>query len=112
MKNMIKGYTKNNVLKPQSGPISSPAFLVPKSNGKSRLVVDYRKVNIMTEDESYPIPRISDAIQRMSKCMWNSCFDLKDVFFSLPVTKETGQLSSSITDKGRYAPNRPMMGLK
>jgi hypothetical protein len=41
-------------IKPGSSPITSPTFLVPKKQpGQYQMVVDYRKVNDVTEKDHY-----------------------------------------------------------
>ena len=34
----------------------SPIVVVPKKNGKLRICIDYRKLNIATEKDPYPLP--------------------------------------------------------
>ncbi len=46
---------------------SSPTILVPKPNGEVRCCVDLRKVNRLVIDESFPIPRIDDMVERIGK---------------------------------------------
>ena len=41
-------------------PWASPIVIVKKANGKLRMCVNYRKLNAMTLDERYPLPRIDD----------------------------------------------------
>ena len=112
MAEVMSGMIGRKELEAKQGPICSPAFLVPKGNGRSRFVVDYGRVNTMTVGEGYPMPRIGDAIQGLGGSNWFTGFDLKNAFFALPVDNETGKISSIVTDKGRFLPKRLMMGLK
>ena len=54
---------KNYLIEHNNGPWSSPCVLVPKPGGKSyRFCTDYRKVNFVIKNDSYPIPIIDDCI--------------------------------------------------
>ncbi|XP_068209164.1 uncharacterized protein [Palaemon carinicauda] len=46
-------------------PWSSPVVLVKKPDGEFRMCVDYRKVNIHTKSDSFPLPRIDDCLDQI-----------------------------------------------
>jgi hypothetical protein len=48
-------------------PFASPVLFVKKPDGSLRLCVDYRKLNILTRKDAYPIPRIDKLLARVSK---------------------------------------------
>ena len=56
----VKYLLENDFIEPSQSNYSSPCILVPKSNGTYRMCTDYRKVNSVTETDSFPIPRIDD----------------------------------------------------
>ena len=39
--------------------------LAPKPGGKWRFCLDYRKLNVMTKRELYPLPRLEDCIDSL-----------------------------------------------
>ncbi|KAG9390724.1 hypothetical protein J8273_6975 [Carpediemonas membranifera] len=45
---------------------ASPAMTVPKKGGKSRFVVDFRRINELTEPFDYPIPRIDEVLSQLA----------------------------------------------
>ena len=51
---------KKKLVVPSYSEWSSPVVVVPKANGKWRLCVDYRKVNDLTEKDSYALPYIDE----------------------------------------------------
>jgi hypothetical protein len=55
--NMEKGY-----ICPSKSQYSSPFFFVGKKDGKSRLVIDYRKLNSFTIPDHYPLPLIQELL--------------------------------------------------
>ena len=40
-----------------------PCILVPKKDGTYRFCIDFRKVNLVTKTDSFPIPKVEDYIQ-------------------------------------------------
>lgn len=47
-----------DVIEESNSPWSSPVTIVAKSNGKSRLCLDARQVNLVTTKDAYPMPLI------------------------------------------------------
>ena len=69
---------------------ASPAFPVPKkSQGKFRLVVDYRELNKATIRDVFPLPLIDSILERQGKGLVFSVIDLKHGFFQVPVAEKT-----------------------
>ena len=58
--NLAKGY-----IRPSKSPLSSPFFFVKKKDGKFRPVQDYRKLNAGTIKNAYPLPLISELIDKL-----------------------------------------------
>jgi hypothetical protein len=54
---------KNNIIEDSPSPWSSPVMMVKNNDGKYRFCNDFRKVNAITKKDSYPLPRIEDAIR-------------------------------------------------
>jgi len=67
-----KGY-----IQPSTSPIAAPFFFVKKYNGNLRLVMDYRALNGITIKNHYPIPRIANLIESLSKASIFTKIDLR-----------------------------------
>ncbi len=65
MEEQIKGMLKQGVIQPSRSPWNWPIFLVPKKDGQFRPVLDFRKVNEVTEDDRYPLPAMSDLLMSL-----------------------------------------------
>jgi hypothetical protein len=61
--NLEKGY-----IRPSKSQYSSPFFFVGKKDGKSRPVIDYRKLNSFTIPDRYPLPLIQELVDKV----WNA----------------------------------------
>jgi hypothetical protein len=54
------------IIEESKSPFSAPAIVVPKKDGKFRLVVDYRKLNATLEADASPIPVMDDILDQLS----------------------------------------------
>ena len=93
---------------------TSPVTVVPKKTpGEYRFCVDYVKLNRQTADETHPLPRI-DTLNTVvnGKHKYFSTLDLKEAYYSLPLTEEASLLAGIVTMDGTYLPKRTPFGLK
>ena len=68
-----KGY-----IRPSTSPIAAPFFFVKKhDDGSLRPIMDYRALNAITVKNRYPIPRIADLIESLSKASIFTKIDLR-----------------------------------
>jgi reverse transcriptase-like protein len=57
---MRKGF-----IRPSTSPFGAPVLFVKKPDGSLRLVVDYRALNRKTIKNRYPLPLISEMLDRL-----------------------------------------------
>lgn len=58
-----------------------------KKNGKVRPCIDYRKVNDVTKNDAFPLPRIQDCLDAVAGASIFSTFDLTSGYHQVPVKK-------------------------
>jgi hypothetical protein len=51
-------------------------LIVKKKDSTNRVVIDYRKLNNITKKDSYPLPRIDDALDKLGGAKFFSAMDL------------------------------------
>jgi len=73
--NLQKGFIRKS-----TSPAGAPILFVKKKDGSLRLCIDYRKLNDMTIRNSYPLPLISDLIDRVKKAKIFTKLDLKSAY--------------------------------
>ena len=65
-----------DVIEPSCSPWVSPIILVCEKDGSLRFCIDYRKLNIISRKDSYPLPRIDTSLENLSHSKWFSTLDL------------------------------------
>ncbi len=96
-----------------TSPWNSPLFLVPKKDGQFRQVIDFRKVNEVTEDDRYPLPVISDLLMNLGQ--GNTIFsnlDLLSGYWQVHLTPEAHAITAFSTPSGHFEWLRMPFGLK
>jgi hypothetical protein len=78
--NLEKGFIRYS-----KSPAGSPILFVPKKDGTLRLCVDYRGLNAVTIKNRYPLPLISEIMDRVSGATCFSKIDLKDAYYRIRI---------------------------
>src|SRR5260221_363874 len=60
-----------------NSPYASPFFFIKKKDGKLRPVQDYRNLNKLTVPNTYPLPLITELINKLVKKQWFTKFDIR-----------------------------------
>jgi len=75
VRDKIKEMLAANVIRPSNSPFASPIWLVKKKDGSDRLCTDYRELNANTVADKYPLPLISDQVNRLRGGNYFSCLE-------------------------------------
>jgi hypothetical protein len=102
MREEIKYMLSNGIIRKSKSPWSSPCILVPKSDNTMRFCTDFRKVNAITKDDCYPIPRIDDCIDRIGKAKWMCKLDLLKGYWQIKLTDRAREISGFVTPDGHW----------
>ena len=90
---------------------ASPCMLVPKPDGTSRFVIDYRKVNALLKKDAYPLPRIEDCIESIGQAKFISKFDLLKGFWQIELTPRAREIGAFVALGQTYLPQVMPFGL-
>ena len=83
-------------------PWAFPVTCVPKKDGGQRMVVDYRKLNIITIDDQMPIPNINHILDRMSGAKYFSTLDIAWGFWHIEMDPASIEKTAFVTNEGHY----------
>ncbi|OMJ23976.1 hypothetical protein AYI69_g4798 [Smittium culicis] len=71
----VSSMLKSGIVRKSTSPLISPVQLVPKSNGKYRFCVDYRKLNSLIPRDKFPLPRIDNCVDKLAHHKYYSTLD-------------------------------------
>ncbi|SLM33751.1 gag polymerase env [Lasallia pustulata] len=71
---------KAGIIQKLISPAASPVMFVPKADGSLRLVVDYGRLNDIMIKNRYPLPLISDMLNRLQGAKIFTKLDCKDAY--------------------------------
>ena len=110
-KDVINELLEQGVIRVSKSPYASPAFLVPKSGGGYRMVVDYRKVNAKVVFDSYPMPTVEQAFEQFGGAVVFSVLDLNSAYYQIPLSIGSRRVTAFCTPFGLYEFNKLPMGI-
>ena len=79
---------------------------------KWRLVIDYRKLNTVVEDDKFPLPNIDNIIDALAGAKYFSHLDLSQGYYQCQLRPEDRPVTAFSTPTGQYQMTRLPMGLK
>ena len=76
-------WLRQGIIRPSRSPYASQVVIVRKKSGEIRLCVDFRKLNAQSIRDSFPLPRVEEALQAVQSAVWFTCFDLAQGYLQL-----------------------------
>ena len=76
LEEFLKENLETHWIRPSKSPVASPFFFVEKKDRELQPVQDYRKLNEMTIKNQYPLPLISELIDKLSQAWIFSKMDV------------------------------------
>ena len=99
-------------IRPSKSPYSSNVVVVRKKDGTIRLCIDYRKLNLRTIGDAYPIPRIEDSLHLLVGSRYFTKLDLKAGYWLVELKEEDNDKTAfHVGNLGFYECNRMPFGL-
>ena len=89
----------------------SGMVVVPKSNGKVRICVDFTKLNENVCRELHMLPTVDETLLKLSGAKVFSKLDANSGFWQIPLAEELKHLTTFITPVGRFCFNRLPFGI-
>ena len=72
----LRAMEQEGMIEPSTSEWAAPIVLVRKKDGSIRLCVDYRKLNILSKVDAYPMPWIDELIDRLGRAEYITTLDL------------------------------------
>jgi len=110
-KQYIDEMLKNGIISKSKSPWAAPIVMVNKPDGSKRFCVDYRKLNMVTVKDRYPLPRIDETIDKLKGMNHISTLDLASGFWQIPMDEKDKEKTAFISTYGLYEWNVMPFGL-
>lgn len=105
------------IIQKSTSPYNAPIWVVPKKedhvgNKEWQIVIDYRKLNLATKEDKYPIQNIDSILDKLGKCNYFTTLDLTKGFYQIEVEQTDREKTTFSTLTGHYEFIRMNFGLK
>jgi len=96
----VRDLLDRGLIEPAHSAWSSPVVLVRKKDSSWRFCVDYRKLNSVTIQDAYPLPRIDESLDALAGSKYFSTLDLLSGYWQIPLSPDTQEKAAFITQDG------------
>ena len=100
--NMTEEMLEQGIIQPSQSPWVSPNVLVAKKDGTTNFCVDYRRLNTVTKLDVFPLPRVDDSVDLLSKSKYFSTLDLVSGYWQVNMSPESVEKTAFATHSGLY----------
>ena len=104
LEDFLKENLETHQIQPSKSLMASPFFFVKKKDGKLRPVQVYRKLNKMTIKNRYPLPLISELIDKLSQAWIFSKMDVRWGYNNIRIKEGDEWKAAFRTNRGLFEP--------
>ena len=97
---------------PSSSPWASPMVTVRKADGSARLCVDFRRINSLTRQQPFFMPRVEEVVEGIGRAKFISKLDLTKGFYQVELTEKAKQITAFTCHRGAFHFTRMPFGMK
>jgi hypothetical protein len=111
LRRQINDWKKKDAIEESNSPWSFPLIAAPRRNGKIRWCVDYRRLNLITKKDTFPLPKIEDNLDQLSSSAIFSCIDGSGASQAIQIRPEDRPKTAFSTPWGLYQYKKVPFGL-
>ena len=93
---------KKGWMRPSQSPYAAPILFVRKPDGSLRLCVDYKGLNKVTVKDKYPLPHVTELLDRLHGAKWFGKVDLQSGYYQVRIKPEDIHKTAFSTRYGHY----------
>lgn len=115
LKRHIEDLLNRNIIEPSTSPFNSPIFLVKEKNDESgrshRLVLNFKKLNAITQPMDFPTIIMEDIFDRMANAKVFTTLDVKSAYFHVPLHEKSRPFTAFTYGYNKYQFRSSAFGL-
>ena len=112
VRNHLKERLESGAIRPSQSAWCNAMLLVWKKDGSLHFCIDFCHLNACTKKDSYPLPRIQEALESLVGIGHFSCLDLKSGFWQIKMDEVLKQYKAfTVGNLGFFECNRMPFGL-
>ncbi len=111
LRSYLEVQLKRGWIRPSKSPAGAPVFFKPKKDGTLRLRVDFRGLNQITKKNRYPLPLISEVIDRLSGACYFTKLNIREAYHRLRIASGDEWKTALCTRYGHYEYTVVVFGL-
>jgi hypothetical protein len=85
-------------------PFSSLVLFIKKKDGSLRFYIDYRQLNALTKKDRYPLPLITETLNRLAKSLIFTKLDMRYAFNRIRIEPQSMAWAAFRTRYGSFEP--------
>src|ERR1700759_49125 len=102
---------KSGWIRPSKSPMASLVFFIKKKDGSLRLVQDYHALNAITIKNRYPLPLISELINKLQGARYFTKLDVRWGYNNVRIKEGDEWKAAFQTNRGLFEPLVMFFGL-
>ena len=107
----IDDHLKSGRIQPSKSPLAAPFFFIKKKDGSLRPVQDYRKLNEMTIKNRYPLPLVSELMDKLKSAKYFTKLDIRWGYNNVRIKAGDEWKAAFLTNRGLFEPTVMFFGL-
>uniref|UniRef100_A0A1X7TT34 Reverse transcriptase domain-containing protein n=1 Tax=Amphimedon queenslandica TaxID=400682 RepID=A0A1X7TT34_AMPQE len=100
-----------NIISRSHSPWSTPIILVQIKDGSLQFCVDYCRINEVTREDAYHLPRIDETLDTLSGSSWFTTLDLLSGYWQVEVAEQDRDKTAFCTCEALFHFNVMPFGL-
>ncbi len=106
VENLDKGFIESS-----QAPFAAPVLFTKKPDGSLRFCIDFRKLNLLTKKDRYPLPLIDETLARIGRAKLFTKLDIRQAFHRIRIHPDSEELTTFRTRFGAYKCKVLLFGL-
>ena len=107
----IEEMLDKSIIQESNSPWSLPLVIVTKKDGSPRFCVDFRKLNNITKQQIFPMPRVDEVLDSLGDACYFTTLDLASGYWQIPMDPKDMEKTAFCTRQGNFEFRVMPMGL-